>query len=94
MTEQELEFWRLQARVVLLEKLVLKTCVLTGLNSGLSLDRAVDSALHSLQVDDDIVRGLFPGRNAAEVGLYDSELREIVENMHAYLEELRKLHGS
>ena len=62
-------------------------------DARLSLDRSVTSAIRSLQVDDDITRGLFLGMNSAEIGLYDSELRAIVENMHSYLEELRNFRG-
>ena len=79
----------MRARLVLLEKLVLKNYVLTGLNSGMSLDQAVDSGIRSLQVDDEVVKFSLAGLDPGEVGLYEAELREIVENMHAYLEELR-----
>lgn len=80
----------MRARLVLLEKLVLKNYVLTGLNSGMSLDQAVDSGIRSLQVDDEVVKFSLAGLDPGEVGLYEAELREIVENMHAFLESLRK----
>jgi hypothetical protein len=88
MTEQELEIWKLQRRVQLLERMLLKLMLQFGYSQTRDVRLALQQQISSLQLTDEIVQETFAGLDPAEIALYEGELREIVDGMHAYLRHL------
>ena len=90
MTEQELEYWKLKKRVEILERMLLKLMLQFAYSRQGNLDVAVQESIQAIQLTDEIVRETFAGLDPGEVALYEGELREIVDGMHAYLRTLAK----
>ena len=84
MTETELELMRIKMSLSILERLAIKTHILSSMSAGCTPDAAVQATLHSIALDDDTVRNLFQGLDSAQVGLRESEFREVVERMQSY----------
>jgi hypothetical protein len=90
MNELELELLRLKMRVEILERIALKNSVQITVRATRDLDKAIDRVIASIQVTDDLPKAAWGHLDAAQLALHESELREIVEKMHEFLNMLRK----
>jgi hypothetical protein len=96
MTQTELELMRLRIQLTLVEAVALKTHVLAAIQAGMTLERAVQATLRTVEVDDEIRKSLLSqmkGMDSAEIALRDAELQEIVGRMQAFVLQLEKTLG-
>ena len=90
MNQLELELLRLKMRVELIERIALKNSVQITVSVTKDLDKAVDRVIASIQVTDDLPKAAWGHLDPAQLALHESELREIIEKMHDFLNLLRK----
>jgi len=91
MTEIEQELLRLHYRLTILECLLLKLDVTVGIHMGQSLDEAIEDTMRSIDVGDAQAQAAFSQMDldAAEIGLRDGLLHDVLDEMRAYLNRLK-----
>lgn len=83
MNQIELDLINLKMRLVIVERLLMKTHLFACVLNGSSLEAAAQATIHSISIDDELVQRVFAGLDPGEVAIREMELREVIEQMQA-----------
>jgi predicted RNase H-like HicB family nuclease len=90
-TPEQLKIFRVQARVLFLERVLLNSAVLTLARTGATLEQAKKMLTDALEGDKEQVEQQLlhrPGYDPVEIALLHDEFSEIVDDLKSYIDSL------